>query len=179
MKSWELLDPDSRAIIGDEMEFNRRLADRHKPFEMKIVKKGGEIRHVIVSNAAIELHEGKSEIFGMFHDITERKKTEEHIRYLSFHDHLTGLYNRAFVEEELRRLCISRDLPIGVLLCDVNGLKLVNDAFGHREGDKLLQCFVIVLRESCRKGDIICRWGGDEFILILPEASERNLESLQ
>ncbi len=113
-----------------------------------------------------------------FRDVTERKHAEERIRHLSFHDYLTDLYNRAFIEEELRRLSNSRELPLGVLMCDVNGLKLVNDAFGHQEGDKLLQSFAKVLRESCRKEDLIGRWGGDEFLFLLPRADERKLKKL-
>jgi len=101
-------------------------------------------------------------------DITERKRAEEQIRYISFHDKITGLYNRAYFEEELRRLDTERSLPICIIMGDVNNLKLVNDAFGHNEGDKLLIALSGVLNVCCRKEDIIARWGGDEFSVILP-----------
>lgn len=76
-------------------------------------------------------------------DITERRKAEEKINYLSFHDSLTGLYNRAYFREELKRLDTKRQLPISIIMGDANGLKLVNDAFGHYEGDKLLKKLLI------------------------------------
>lgn len=102
-------------------------------------------------------------------EITEKKKMEEEIKYLSFHDKLTGLYNRAFFEEELKRLDTKRQLPLSIIMGDLNGLKLVNDAFGHKEGDNLLISISKILRNSCRKEDIISRWGGDEFIILLPK----------
>ena len=71
-------------------------------------------------------------------DVTERRRAEEKIRYLSHFDKLTGLYNRSFFEEEVKRLDKKEYLPISIIIGDVNGLKLVNDAFGHREGDRLL-----------------------------------------
>ena len=74
-----------------------------------------------------------------FMDITERKKAEEKIRYISFHDSLTGLYNRTFFEEELKRLDTERNLPISIIMGDMNGLKLTNDIFGHTAGDMLLK----------------------------------------
>jgi len=123
--------------------------------------------------------EGKTEgRVWSFRDVTERVHAEERIKHLSFHDYLTDLYNRAFIEEELRRLSNSRELPLGLLICDVNGLKLVNDAFGHQEGDRLLQDFARILRECCRKEDLIGRWGGDEFLFLLPRADENKLNKL-
>ncbi|MCL4376812.1 MAG: diguanylate cyclase [Actinobacteria bacterium] len=88
-----------------------------------------------------------------------------------FYDKLTHLFNRAYFEEELRRLDTIRQLPLSIIIGDINGLKLVNDAFGHREGDKLLVKSGRFLRESCRKEDIISRWGGDEFAILLPKTS--------
>lgn len=68
---------------------------------------------------------------GVSRDITQRKKVENELLYLSYHDHLTGLYNRRFFEEELKRVDTNQNLPLSIILCDVNGLKLVNDSFGH------------------------------------------------
>ncbi|MGQ9473125.1 MAG: sensor domain-containing diguanylate cyclase/phosphohydrolase [Candidatus Caldatribacteriaceae bacterium] len=102
-------------------------------------------------------------------NVTERKKIEEKIRYLSYHDPLTGLYNRRFFQEELKRLDVSRQLPLSVIMGDVNNLKLVNDAFGHKAGDELLKRAALVLLHSCRKEDVVARWGGDEFLVLLPQ----------
>ncbi len=101
-------------------------------------------------------------------DITRRKKAEEKLKYLRFHDSLTGLYNRAYFEEEIKRLDTDRQLPISFIIGDVNGLKLINDAYGNKEGDKVLKVIAIALRECCRKEDIISRWGEDEFSVLLP-----------
>ncbi len=101
-------------------------------------------------------------------EISAWKQAEEKIKYLSYHDALTGVYNRAFFDEELRWINVSRQLPISIIIGDVNGLKLVNDAFGHHMGDKLLITIAQIINDCCREEDIIARWGGDEFAVILP-----------
>ncbi|MCC5909183.1 MAG: sensor domain-containing diguanylate cyclase [Clostridiaceae bacterium] len=111
-------------------------------------------------------------------DITEQKQAEERIKYLSFHDTLTGLHNRNYFEEEFTRLNVKRQLPISIIIADVNGLKLVNDTCGHDEGDKVLISASQILRKACRKGDIITRWGGDEFIILLPKTSYEAAEKI-
>jgi diguanylate cyclase (GGDEF)-like protein len=87
---------------------------------------------------------------------------------MSFHDYLTGLYNRAYFEEELNRLSVQRNLPLSIVLGDVNGLKMMNDTYGHEKGDELLIKVAGILKQCFRKSDIISRWGGDEFIILLP-----------
>jgi diguanylate cyclase (GGDEF)-like protein len=113
------------------------------------------------------------------YDVTIRKNFEKRMRYFSFHDALTGLYDRAYFEEELKRLFGSREIQIGILLADVNGLKLVNDAFGHQAGDLLLKRVADILRLTCRKEDLIARWGGDEFIVLLANINIENLKELE
>lgn len=121
----------------------------------------------------VNVYSPKYKQFAMiFTDITDRIEKESKIKYLGYHDQLTGLYNRRFYEEERRRLDIARNLPFSTVMMDVNGLKLSNDAFGHSFGDQLLQCVAKVIKEEFRADDILARIGGDEFVVLLPKTSE-------
>lgn len=113
-----------------------------------------------------------------FSDITEKKIKQKNIEFLSYHDQLTGLYNRGFFEAELNRLDTERKLPISLIMADVNGLKITNDVFGHSVGDKLLQTAAAVFKNMSRSEDIVCRLGGDEFVLLLPNTDCRNTEAI-
>jgi diguanylate cyclase (GGDEF)-like protein/PAS domain S-box-containing protein len=154
-----------------------RLLEEHglaKGFEAQVFRKEGSKIWISANVLAIRDASGAVVFYeGTMVDITERKRADDQIRYLSFHDKLTGLYNRAYFEEELKRLDTNRELPISVIMGDLNGLKLVNDAFGHQEGDKLLTQIAKILKESCRKEDVIARWGGDEFAIFLPRTGYR------
>lgn len=97
------------------------------------------------------------------------------IEYLSYHDQLTGLYNRRFFDEEIKRIDTERNLPISLVMIDVNGLKLTNDAFGHHMGDRLLKEVAHILKLEFRADDIIARIGGDEFAVILPHTSREEV----
>lgn len=104
----------------------------------------------------------------VFDDITEKKAYADQLKLMSMKDQLTGIYNRAYFEEELKRYANSRDYPITVISADVDGLKLINDTMGHPSGDKLLMASAKVLQDSLRKSDILARTGGDEFTALLP-----------
>jgi len=111
-------------------------------------------------------------------DTVEENKWRKEIEYISYHDHLTGLYNRRFFETELERLDTERNLPISVIYADVNGLKIINDAFGHEKGDILLKSAAEVFKRICRADDIISRVGGDEFAVLLPSTPSEMAEKL-
>lgn len=112
----------------------------------------------------------------VFRDITKKKEQRKRIEYMSCHDSLTGLYNRHFFEEELRRLDNESNLPISILVGDINGLKLTNDIFGHAFGDLLLQKVAEIMRSVCRSDDIIARRGGDEYIVLLPKTGPEDIK---
>jgi diguanylate cyclase (GGDEF)-like protein len=104
-------------------------------------------------------------------DITEDMQRQKQIEYLSYHDQLTGLYNRHYFEHSLQRLNTSRNLPLSLIMADVNGLKISNDTFGHAFGDMLLREAAALVSRHCRADDIIARTGGDEFVFILPRTT--------
>jgi diguanylate cyclase (GGDEF)-like protein/PAS domain S-box-containing protein len=117
-------------------------------------------------------------ICGTHTDISEKKKKQEEVLYLSYCDQLTGLYNRRFYEEELKKLDIKENLPMTIVMADVNGLKLINDSFGHALGDELLIKIAEVLKRGCHKDDIVARLGGDEFVVILTNTDSRKAEQI-
>ena len=98
----------------------------------------------------------------------DRIYSREQIRYKTFHDELTGLYNRTYLEQEMERLDTERQLPLSIIMVDINGLKIINDSFGHEVGDEIIRRTAGLLQESLRQEDILARWAGDEFVVLLP-----------
>lgn len=111
-------------------------------------------------------------IVGLARNITGRKLLEEKLRHLSYTDNLTGLYNRTYFEEKISELNKEEHLPLGIIMGDVNGLKLINDSFGHLDGDRLLREIAWVLDKVCGKEGFVFRWGGDEFMILMPNCDE-------
>ena len=114
----------------------------------------------------------------VFRDYTEKWEKLKKIEYINFHDDLTGLYNRRFFEEELLRLDTNRNLPLSIIMGDVNGLKLINDSFGHKVGDELLITCADAIKSACREDEIIARLGGDEFVIIISKTSDAQIEGI-
>lgn len=148
-------------------------------FECRSKNENG--KGIIEENVKIPVIDKNGEawgIVGLSRDITERKTMEDKLRYLSEIDMLTGLYNRYSFEEKIKKFNYEEYLPLGVIMGDVNGLKIVNDTLGHLEGDNLLKSISQILKEICQPDGYVFRWGGDEFIILLPKCSESKSEQI-
>lgn len=116
--------------------------------------------------------DNKIEIIGVGRDVTERRKNELKIIELSYKDQLTDLYNRNYLEKFQKEISDNTSfLPLSVVICDINGLKLTNDLFGHEMGDRLLKKGSSVFENALKEGDIAIRMGGDEFIIVFSNCS--------
>jgi diguanylate cyclase (GGDEF)-like protein/PAS domain S-box-containing protein len=181
MNTWlENMHPEDRIRIQPALEQAYMPGHGHYSIEFRLRHKDG---HWVWINGRGKVNtwteDGKPLITSGTHtDITAIKKAQEEMTYLSYHDQLTGLYNRRFYEEELKRLDVNRNLPIALIMADVNGLKLTNDAFGHQEGDQLLLSIAQILKDSCRSDEIVARIGGDEFIILLPKTTGEEAHKL-
>lgn len=118
-------------------------------------------------------------IMGVSRDITETKKYQEQVEFLSYYDHLTGLYNRRYLENLIPETDTKENLPLAVMVIDINGLKLTNDSFGHDMGDALIKTVAEILKKCCGKKDIIARTGGDEFMILLPRTGPQKAQELK
>jgi len=144
------------------------------PYELELetVTQDGQNGWMWVRGEAERNSEGKIiTLWGAAQDISEHKRIENELIFLSYHDHLTGLNNRRFFEEALSRMDTKENLPISIIMCDVNGLKMVNDSFGHHLGDELLKTAAKTINTVGRQNDVIARIGGDEFVVLLPNTT--------
>lgn len=117
-------------------------------------------------------------IVGISRDITERILIEQELKKLSYTDKLTDVYNRAYFDKKIEDLNTENCLPLSLIMGDVDELKIVNDTLGHLKGDELLVQIANVLKKVCKKESLIVRWGGDEFIILLPNTQHKEAKEL-
>lgn len=192
-----IIAPDGRLLDFNEAVNNffectsEDLANRNFKdiFELEnnteeVLQKGNTIETEVVINEQTKHLEltitpaswkGQTAAFGMGKDITERKIAEEKIRYLAYHDSLTGLPNRLLFTESLNQALTrarKQQKLAGVLFIDLNRFKMINDTLGHSMGDRLLQAVASRLKKCVRTSDTVARLGGDEFTVLLPDLNK-------
>ena len=144
--------------------------------EVQQLCKNGKAIWVEIATKYQYNYEQELEAVSVIRNIEERKKAEQAMRALSYRDPLTDLHNRRFYEEEKERLDSKDNLPIAVIMADVNGLKLTNDILGHQAGDQLLRHIADTLAEACPPNGIVSRIGGDEFVILITKAEKADAE---
>lgn len=174
----DIIAPEYRQAIWEEWE---RVISRKLPFryEYEIITAGGERKWVFEQGQALFASDGTVEALeGLIIDINDRKRKEEEVRYLNERDYLTGLYNRRFFEKSRRIMSASGNLPLSIIVGDINGLKFINDALGHAEGDILIMETSKLIKNSIRPHDVLSRTGGDEFMLLMPGTGRSEAASI-
>lgn len=167
MSIWEIVHPDFQELVRERGELRQKGVSISSPYDFKVITKEGEEKWVSLAGANIK-YQGESAGLVTLMEITDRKDYEEKLKHMSLYDQLTGLYNRNYFENEINRLKGSREYPVTIISADLDGLKLVNDTVGHKQGDEMLKDCAKILKKSLRCSDIIARIGGDEFVSILP-----------
>ncbi len=138
--------------------------------EKILIKANGQKIPVIKTVIPI-VFQNEKVLIESFIDITEHRKIENQLKY----DCLTQLYNRTYFEQEMIRLGLSNH-PVGIIVCDIDGLKLINDTLGHIKGDELLNQAAGIIKESCREKSMIARIGGDEFVILIQDGTSADLD---
>ncbi len=166
-------------------QIRKRLSGEVEQVEyvIRALRKNGAVIDVEIQGSAMEIG-GKTELMSLVMDVTERTRSErevqalqERLREQATHDALTGLYNRRYLEESLGReliLAARNGHPVSVIMGDLDNFKAINDRYGHQGGDEILRAFGDLLKRQVRGSDIYCRYGGEEFLLVLPQMSEEN-----
>jgi diguanylate cyclase (GGDEF)-like protein/PAS domain S-box-containing protein len=166
---FKFVHPDDLNHVLDDFAELAKTPEMVKSLEFRIVDGAQKTRYVLLTAKNLMDDDNVAGILINMQDISERIHQNARIQYLSYHDVMTGLYNRSYFDEEKKRLDTDRQLPLSIIMGDVNGLKTINDTFGHAEGDRLLANIAGILANSCRREDIVARIGGDEYCILLPQ----------
>jgi diguanylate cyclase (GGDEF)-like protein/PAS domain S-box-containing protein len=167
-------EPEREKMLDYHVRRRQRPDKVPTQYEFSVRVRSGEIRNVLGN---VNMMPDRSSVVSLI-DLTERKSMEEELKRLSLHDTMTGLFNRHYFEQELQRLRNGRKSPVGIVVCDVDGLKRVNDTYGHSAGDGLIRAAAGVITKALRDSDVVARIGGDEFGIILPRSDHGVVNSV-
>jgi diguanylate cyclase (GGDEF)-like protein/PAS domain S-box-containing protein len=176
LDTWlDLVHPDDKSRVLRDI--NNHLSGKTEKYfnEHRLKSKSGKWKWIRDIGKVTERDEQGAavRVVGVHIDIDREKRTAKKIEYLSNHDELTGLYNRRYFNEELKRLHNSRKYPVSIIVGDLNSLKQINDNYGHSMGDRYIKMAAEAVKNSLRVEDVLARIGGDEFAVILPETDNQ------
>ncbi len=167
-----LLHPDEKdKIINYMQEIIQQGLGSKIEFETRILTKTGN--YIYTRNTMLNMIDDP-DIQGLlinYSDITEIKNREKEIVYLSNFDALTGLYNRSYFERNQKEIDKAKNLPLSIVIGDLNGLKLINDMLGHEKGDEVLKRMSDIIMDACEDHYIPIRYGGDEYCVVMPNTT--------
>ena len=171
---FDQLHPDDQPVLENlilgKIDFNNSL-------DLRWVCKDGRTIWTEMRNAPIYDESGNLiALEGIARDITERKNVEDQLKYLILHDSLTGLHNRTYFEKKMYRFEKKSYTSVSLIMCDIDGLKIINDTMGHEAGDKLLVITACIIKQCLSQGDVVARIGGDEFAILLVNSNEKIVE---
>ncbi|MFW6273958.1 MAG: HD domain-containing phosphohydrolase [Halanaerobium sp.] len=164
---------------GAKKFINRILAGEEVEYIGESRRKNGEIYPILFKERRIEIPGQGNCVLSMQLDYTEYKKQQQKIKYIGYHDQLTDCYNRSYIEKEIKKIDSASHLPLAVVMIDINGLTLVNESYGYQMGDQILIKVAARLEKFLGENDILGRWSGDEFIILLPESDSEKITGLR
>ncbi|MEZ0343698.1 MAG: sensor domain-containing diguanylate cyclase [Caldimicrobium sp.] len=174
----ELINENPREFLfvifsQDLCQFERILEEGHCEFDTLLKRRDGTTFFAHIIATVLKIKENPVGIVLNFIDITEKKELERRLIEASITDYLTGLYNRRFLDQILQREKAMSDrynIPFSIIILDLDNFKIINDVYGHHTGDKVLVEVAKILKNNLRITDVCGRWGGEEFLIILPNS---------
>jgi diguanylate cyclase (GGDEF)-like protein/PAS domain S-box-containing protein len=166
---FEIVNFECHELVKSNIELFEKNEEHNDLKHCELLKSDGTTTFMDVISSKV-VHMNEPSILAMLIDVTEKRKTEEKIKQLAYYDTLTGLPNRNMLDsffKELSEKSKCKDRNMGIIFLDLDRFKIINDTMGHLFGDIVLQKCVKKLKKSIGENDMVCRYGGDEFIILL------------
>ena len=159
--------------VNVEIEYDFNKVKKHNTYQ---TSKSGKM--ILKLSVTPLMNQGKLSGYILHsEDMTKERKEQKEIEYLSYHDYLTGIYNRRYFVMSYQKYIMQQSFPLGVMMIDINGLKIINDAYGHLYGDIAIKRVAGVLSEIFGKYNVVSRIGGDEFAVLVPHKGPLEMQS--